>query len=207
MVNYEVYEDNGGSVYLVILEGTDPVAIFENYECTPLSLKHSIDALAEDATAYETWDGNLMERLARDGSLDAYGKAAPEDVLNIEDVYENLYDLVAHSEYEDGKMVLHPDKCFCCMGKNVKDSLGIIICEEVKTLKFYVDEGKFFLLTIEDAHVECWTGYDDYGQMDFQWGVMLANVKDQSPENIIAVATRMAVDNYYAGNIGWDDKE
>lgn len=66
MEKYEIYEDNGGGLYLCIMgENGQCERIFENFEyCNePGILSDAIKRLESDPTAYEAWDGDLVERL------------------------------------------------------------------------------------------------------------------------------------------------
>lgn len=67
--NYEVYEDNGGGLYLCIL-GTDGQCkrIFEGWEYGPAGiLADALAELQEDPTIYDAWDGDLVDRWTDDG--------------------------------------------------------------------------------------------------------------------------------------------
>lgn len=95
MIKYEVFENNGGGVFLVILDGnSQPMKIFENWEYVTEkgSLLSAIAELKADPMAWKNWDGDLMENLEVIGSTET-----------IEQVYENLGDLVAWSG-ENGEM-------------------------------------------------------------------------------------------------------
>lgn len=95
MIKYEVFENNGGGVFLVILDGnSQPLKIFENWEYVTEkgSLLSAIAELKADPMAWKSWDGDLMENLELIGSTET-----------IEQIYENLGDLVAWSN-ENGKL-------------------------------------------------------------------------------------------------------
>lgn len=70
MAIYEIYENNGGGLYLCIMgENGDCKRIFENFEyCSdPGILCDAIHQLEADPSAYEAWDGDLVARLMDDG--------------------------------------------------------------------------------------------------------------------------------------------
>lgn len=61
---FEVYEDNGGGLYLVVLTAGIPTYVFENWEYqNPGSLRDAISELAADKLAYRSWDGNCVDRI------------------------------------------------------------------------------------------------------------------------------------------------
>lgn len=76
MINYEVYEDNAGGLYLCILDATGRCKhIIEGWEYDPAGILN--DALAElrkNPTTYTEWDGDLVKRLNYDG-VDADAKS------------------------------------------------------------------------------------------------------------------------------------
>lgn len=111
--NYEIYEDNGGGVYMVILdEDNSPIKIFENWELQNAGcLLDAFNQLKSDPEAWKFWEGDLMENLAA---------SAPEET--IEHIYENLGSMVAWSG-EDGEMVISPHQT---MGFNASFCLAII---------------------------------------------------------------------------------
>lgn len=98
-LKWEAYEDSGGGLYLVILDGDKPVHIFENWEyCSePGILSDAVQQLAENPNAFEAWDGDLMERLT-DSPYNIVRK------YTIEEVYETLGDLIADN---DGLYINH----------------------------------------------------------------------------------------------------
>ena len=94
-MKYEVYENNGGGVFLVIFDGdSHPMKIFENWEYVTEKgiLLSAIAELKGDPMAWKSWDGDLMENLESIGCMET-----------IEQAYENLGDLVAWSG-ENGEM-------------------------------------------------------------------------------------------------------
>lgn len=61
---FEVYEDNAGGLYLVVLIAGVPTYVYENWEYQkPGSLRDAIFELAVDKLAYRSWDGNCVERI------------------------------------------------------------------------------------------------------------------------------------------------
>lgn len=68
-INYEVYEDNGGGLYLCILDDEGQCKrIFENWEYGPAGiLSDALHQLQGDPNAYDVWGGDLVERLIDDG--------------------------------------------------------------------------------------------------------------------------------------------
>lgn len=69
MRNYEVYETNAGSLYLCIIDDDGQCKrIIEGWEYEPYGiLNYALDELQNDPTAYENWDGDLVERLRNEG--------------------------------------------------------------------------------------------------------------------------------------------
>lgn len=62
---FEVYEDNAGGLFMVILDGEcNPIRIFEGWQYCDGSLADALEQLKDDPTAYECWESDLMERLA-----------------------------------------------------------------------------------------------------------------------------------------------
>lgn len=97
-INYEVYEDNGGGLYLCILDAEGKCRqIFENWEYGPAGiLSEALIQLGNDPDAYNAWDGDLVERLTRDDGI----------VTSAQRLYNNgLGDLIADSTgYIDPQM-------------------------------------------------------------------------------------------------------
>lgn len=61
-MTWEVYEDNGGGLYMVILKDGNLVRIFENWEYGPKGvLVDAVKQLADEPTAYEGWDGDIAD--------------------------------------------------------------------------------------------------------------------------------------------------
>lgn len=64
---FEVYENNAGALTLAVLNDDDtPAALFEGweYDDTPGALVNALAELAADPTAWEGWDGDMVERIA-----------------------------------------------------------------------------------------------------------------------------------------------
>ena len=112
-LKWEAYENNGGGLFLVILDGDKPVRIFENWEDCPGILSDAIQQLAENPNAFEEWDGDLMERLS-------YSPYKIDRVITINEVYETLGDLIADN---DGLYINR-------MGFNARDAFKIPDDEE-----------------------------------------------------------------------------
>lgn len=88
--NYEIYENNGGALLMCILDDSgNCTRIFENWEFGPAGiLSDAIRELEDDPTAYNMWDGDLIERLVEVEGMDT-------TALDLYD--EGLGDLVADS--------------------------------------------------------------------------------------------------------------
>ena len=64
MNRFEVYENNGGGILLYLFEGEEVKKVFEGWECGEKGgLLNAINQLVEDPDAWESWDGDLVERL------------------------------------------------------------------------------------------------------------------------------------------------
>lgn len=84
-MTWEAYEDNGGGLYLVVLEDAHPVRILENWEYGPRGeLANAVRQLADEPDAYKSWDGDLVKRL--DDDAERYGM----QIETIESLYRNL---------------------------------------------------------------------------------------------------------------------
>lgn len=85
---FEVYENDGGAITLAVLDGDTPVALFENWEHDPNpgNLREALRDLEQDPTAWECWDGDMVERIATDWPY--RGEAEPPTV-------ESLYAVIA----------------------------------------------------------------------------------------------------------------
>ena len=85
---FEVYEDNAGAIFMAFFnEDGDAVRIFEGFEHEPEgSLREAIQQLEADHTAFESWDGDLMERMNRERTaqvdqLLAMGRPVPLEAM------------------------------------------------------------------------------------------------------------------------------
>jgi len=122
MAKYEIYEDNGGGVYLVIQDDAGkPVKIFENWEYPSSAgvLRDALEQLRADPTAWEMWDGDLLERL--NNELIWEGNTRPP--ITVDELYREFDNpgntLVAWGD-DDGEVVW-PDR----MGFAAKCALGV----------------------------------------------------------------------------------
>lgn len=122
---YEIIEDNGGGVYLAILEcagvemsyGDTCLAIFEGFEYQEAgTLRESVEMLNSDPDSFLDWDGRLEERLEED----------PDEL------YKSEFE---HESDEHGNTVIlrrwfgEPlnitGKDFCRMGTACRKALGL----------------------------------------------------------------------------------
>lgn len=64
MNKFEVYENGGGGILLYLFDGEEVKKVFEGWECGRKGgLLNAINQLVEDPDAWESWDGDLVERL------------------------------------------------------------------------------------------------------------------------------------------------
>ena len=64
MNKFEVYENGGGGILLYLFDGEEVKKVFEGWECGEKGgLLNAINQLVEDPDAWESWDGDLVERL------------------------------------------------------------------------------------------------------------------------------------------------
>ena len=85
---FAVSENNAGALTLAVLtDAGDPVALFENweYDPNPGNLREALRDLEQDPTAWEGWDGDMVERIANDWPY--HGEAEPPTV---ESLYEEI---------------------------------------------------------------------------------------------------------------------
>ena len=67
-MQYEVFEDNAGGLYLCILEDSKCIRIFENFEYGECGiLARALNELSKNPLAYEDWNGDLVARLLGEG--------------------------------------------------------------------------------------------------------------------------------------------
>ena len=64
MNKFEAYENGGGGILLYLFDGEEVKKVFEGWECGEKGgLLNAINQLVEDPDAWESWDGDLVERL------------------------------------------------------------------------------------------------------------------------------------------------
>lgn len=64
MDRFEVYENNGGGILIYLFDGEEVKKVFEGWECGEKGcLLNAINQLVEDPDAWESWDGDIVERL------------------------------------------------------------------------------------------------------------------------------------------------
>ena len=64
MNKFEAYENGGGGILLYLFDDEEVKKVFEGWECGEKGgLLNAINQLAEDPDAWESWDGDLVERL------------------------------------------------------------------------------------------------------------------------------------------------
>ena len=103
---YELYEDNAGNLYLVVIIAGIPTRIYENWEqMQDGTLRDSIHELAADKLAYLGWNNECQEWL--------YGEKT------IAQLYSNLGTLIAKITENGG--TYYPDR----MGIAARLALGI----------------------------------------------------------------------------------
>lgn len=103
---FAVFEDNGGGLYLCILQDGCCVEIFEGFEYQGAgALTETIRALQEDPEGWMDWDGSLVDRLRDEGG-------AVNGASTAEELYDAFYAdetcmLVAWDD-EDGTVTTDP---------------------------------------------------------------------------------------------------
>ena len=64
MNKFEAYENGGGGILLYLFDDEEVKKVFEGWECGEKGgLLNAINQLVEDPDAWESWDGDLVERL------------------------------------------------------------------------------------------------------------------------------------------------
>lgn len=64
MNKFEAYENGGGGILLYLFDDDGAKKVFEGWECGEKGgLLNAINQLVEDPDAWESWDGDLIERL------------------------------------------------------------------------------------------------------------------------------------------------
>lgn len=113
---FEVYEDNAGGLYLVVLTAGVPTYVYENWEYQkPGSLRDAIFELAVDKLAYRSWDGNCVERINEERRSDPVS-----DIVTAQSLYDDgLSTLVAEITESGG--TYYPKR----MGAAARLALGI----------------------------------------------------------------------------------
>lgn len=141
----EIYEDNAGGLYLVMLDNDDtPTKIFEKFEYANESgvLVDAICQLQVDPEAWKVWgECDLMERLE-----DEMGEDAP----SIQAMYEELSgdcDFVARTDTDSDFIEIYPEKMGAAAEKALTDPYGEAsrenyakFCEEHNTMWVIVEE-------------------------------------------------------------------
>ena len=128
---FEAYEDNGGGLYMVIMENYDPVAIFENWEAGEKGIMlDAIEQMKDDSSAYKMWEGDLLERLNADGGKSVCDGFDPETGVEIYHEEEwtigSLYNEISENDEEIASGEFHsyevyPEK----MGYNALTAFGL----------------------------------------------------------------------------------
>lgn len=87
MINFEIYENNGGGLSLFLL-GTDsnPIAGFRGWEDSSGSLREAIDGLKSDSDSWREWSG--------------YGEIEESDLENCYREADDMDTLIAWCEGE-----------------------------------------------------------------------------------------------------------
>ena len=117
----EVWEDNGGGVYLVILEDDVPQKIFMNWEYQDKgTLQSAMDLIAENPDDWMGWDGDHVDWL---NDVNHYSEDDPDRYTT-----QGVYDDFLESWENDNGMVpvvvngrYYTDR----MGDDALDALGI----------------------------------------------------------------------------------
>ena len=110
MNKFEAYENGGGGILLYLFEGEEVKKVFEGWECGEKGgLLNAINQLVEDSDAWESWDGNLIERLGGRYMIDEIDESGniiadhfqpfTVEELHREDV--NNSDLIAEGEFAE----------------------------------------------------------------------------------------------------------
>ena len=110
MNKFEAYENGGGGILLYLFEGEEVKKVFEGWECGEKGgLLNAINQLVEDSDAWESWDGDLIERLGGRYMIDEIDESGniiadhfqpfTVEELHREDV--NNSDLIAEGEFAE----------------------------------------------------------------------------------------------------------
>ena len=107
MNKFEAYENGGGGILLYLFDGEEVKKVFEGWECGEKGgLLNAINQLVEDPDAWESWDGDLIERLGGRYMIDESGNIIADhfqpftaEELHREDVDNS--DLIAEGEFAE----------------------------------------------------------------------------------------------------------
>ena len=110
MNKFEVYENGGGGILLYLFDGEEVKKVFEGWECGEKGgLLNAINQLVEDPDAWESWDGDLIERLGGRYMIDEIDESGniiadhfqpfTAEELHREDVDNS--DLIAEGEFAE----------------------------------------------------------------------------------------------------------
>ena len=110
MNKFEVYENGGGGILLYLFDDEEVKKVFEGWECGEKGgLLNAINQLVEDPDAWESWDGDLIERLGGRYMIDEIDESGniiadhfqpfTAEELHREDVDNS--DLIAEGEFAE----------------------------------------------------------------------------------------------------------
>ena len=107
MNKFEAYENGGGGILLYLFDDEEVKKVFEGWECGEKGgLLNAINQLVEDPDAWESWDGDLIERLGGRYMIDESGNIIADhfqpftaEELHREDVDNS--DLIAEGEFAE----------------------------------------------------------------------------------------------------------
>ena len=110
MNKFEAYENGGGGILLYLFDDEEVKKVFEGWECGEKGgLLNAINQLVEDPDAWESWDGDLVERLGGHYMIDEIDESGniiadhfqpfTAEELHREDVDNS--DLIAEGEFAE----------------------------------------------------------------------------------------------------------
>lgn len=110
MNKFEAYENGGGGILLYLFDDDGVKKVFEGWECGMKGgLLNAINQLVEDPDAWESWDGDLIERLGGRYMIDEIDESGniiadhfqpfTAEELHREDVDNS--DLIAEGEFAE----------------------------------------------------------------------------------------------------------
>ena len=110
MNKFEAYENGGGGILLYLFDDEEVKKVFEGWECGEKGgLLNAINQLVEDPDAWESWDGDLVERLGGRYMIDEIDESGniiadhfqpfTAEELHREDVDNS--DLIAEGEFAE----------------------------------------------------------------------------------------------------------